>query len=581
MKSCEKIVDVLIEAGIRYVFGLPGGGTMNIFDALYDHQNEITAVQARDEQAASCMACMYGRLTGMPGVFIAQGPFAGSTGVFGVMEAYLSSSPMLVLTDFSERHVFSLHAPVAAGTGAYGSFDLRNIFRATTKFTAVATTPIEAVQGTQLAIKHAISGRPGPTACTMHSPAILGPINPEGYPAIYPTAGYLRTTIPQLSPQDVQTTVDLLLEARKPVIIAGNGVKISRAYEELEKFAKILAAPVATSYLGKGAFAENHPLAVGPMSQGGQELALETVHEADVLIVIGCRLKPDDTHMELPEVINPKTQRIIQIDIDPRHAGWTFPIEMGLVGDAKAILRQLTEEISRRAGGKGRVDYQRVQEKLAQAKERSGYFEDPALYAAVEPIRPERVVKALREVTDPTAMIVGDGGNNRYWLMHYYQTRTTGAYFAPGGIGAVSWSLPAVFVAKLLHPERQCVAVCSDGGFAMQMNVLLTAKQYHVPAVFVVMNNSGFGMIRENLGERKICTDFLDTDYAEIARACGCLGFRVEKDSDLRPAMEAALKSGEPAVVDVVIEKEAQMFEKLFSPLAREARKRLRVRMLT
>jgi thiamine pyrophosphate-dependent acetolactate synthase large subunit-like protein len=259
MRACEKIVEVLIESGIRYVFGLPGGGMMNIFDALFDRQDAITAIQARDEQTASCMACMYGRLTGMPGVFVAQGPFAGSTGMFGVMEAHLSSSPMLVL----------------------------------------------------------------------------------------------------------------------------------------------------------------------------------------------------------------------------------------------------------------------------------------------------------------------------------YQTQMPGTYFAPGGIGGVSWSLPAVFVAKLLNPDRPCVAVCSDGGFSMQMHILLTARQYNVPAVFVVMNNGGFGMIRENLGARSLCTDFIDTDYSSIANACGCLGLRVEKPSDLRPAMAAALKSEKPSVVDVVIEKNAKMFEKLYSPLAKEARKRLRVRMIT
>ncbi len=581
MRACEKIVEVLIESGIQYVFGLPGGGMMNIFDALFDRQDAITAIQARDEQTASCMACMYGRLTGMPGVFIAQGPFAGSTGMFGVMEAHLSSSPMLVLTDFSERHVFSLHAPLAAGTGAYGSFDLRNIFRAATKFTAVATTPLEAVQGTQLAIKHAVSGRPGPTACIMHSPAILGRIDPEGYPAIYPTAGYLRTTTPQLSPSDAQAVVELLLSAKRPVMIAGNGVKVSRAYEELVKLAELLAAPVTTSYLGKGSIAESHPLAVGVMSHGGHAVALETVREADVLLVIGCRLKPDDTHMEIPEVIDPRNQRIIQIDIDPRHAGWTFPVAMGLVGDAKAIMRQLAEEITRRTGDQGRAPYQAVGEKLGQAKERLSFFENEALYSEVEPILPERVIQVLREVLDKKAIVVGDGGNNRHWLMHYYQTQTPGTYFAPGGIGGVSWSLPAVFVAKLLNPDRPCVAVCSDGGFSMQMHVLLTARQYNVPAVFIVMNNGGFGMIRENLGARSLCTDFIDTDYASIANACGCLGLRVEKHSDLRPAMEAALKSEKPSVVDVVIEKNAKMFEKLYSPLAKEARKRLRVKMLT
>src|SRR5512139_3274147 len=141
MKACEQVVEVFIEAGIDHVFGMPGGGTIPIWTAMYGKEDKIQPVLARHEGAASCMADMYGRLTGKPGVFMAQGAFAGSTGLFGVMESFLSSSPMLVLTDFSEHGVFSLHGPIACGTGEYGGFDLRNILRATTKFTAVATTP--------------------------------------------------------------------------------------------------------------------------------------------------------------------------------------------------------------------------------------------------------------------------------------------------------------------------------------------------------------------------------------------------------------------------------------------------------
>lgn len=573
MRTAERLVDVLIESGIHYVFGLPGGATMNIYDALYDRQDKIRAVMARDEQTASCMACMYGRLTGKPGVFIAQGPFAGSTGLFGVMEAYLSSSPMLVLTEFSERYFFSLHAPLAGGTGEYGSYDLRNIFRATTKFAAVATSPREAIQGTQLAIKHAICGQPGPTAVIMRAPAISGAIDPESYPSIHPTSGFLQTTTPQLSHSDTQKTVDILMEAKRPVIISGNGVRISRAYDELVKFAEILGAPVATSYLGKSSIPEKHLLAVGVMTQGGHSLALEKVQEADVLIVIGSRLKPDDTHMETTKLINPKRQRIIQIDIEPRNAGWTFPIELGLIGDAKVILQQLTEEILRRSQGKKHPDSKTTEKKLIQEKERANYFTFNPTHFTEDSILPEKVIQDLRNATDKNAIIVGDGGNNRHWLLHYYQTMTAGTYFVPGGIGAVSWSLPAVFVAKLLNPDKQCVAVCSDGGFGMQIHILSTAKQYNVPAVFVVMNNSGFGMIRENMGERRICADIIETNYAEIAKAFGCEGYRVEKNAELGPALEQALKSSKPSVVDVVITKDEKMFEKLYSPLAKEAHK--------
>jgi len=410
----------------------------------------------------------------------------------------------------------------------------------------------------------------------MYGPAISGDIGEEPYPKIYPTADYLRTTVPQLSLQDVDKVAEMLLKAERPVIISGNGIHASKAYRELQKFAEILGAPVATSYLGKSTIAENHPLAVGLIGSDGHGSAIQTVNRADVILVIGCRLRPDDTIHEMPQLINPETQRIIQIDIDPRNAGWTFPVELGLIGDARAILCQLIEEVSRRAGERERAKAESFHQELAKVKEGTNYFKDETLHSEVEPILPERLIQVIRDATDRTAIIVADGGNNRHWLLHYYQTAMPGTYFGTGGIGGVSWSLPAVFVAKLLNPDKQCVAVCSDGGFAMQIHVLSTAVQYRVPAVFVVMNDSGFGMIREGQGDRKIGSDFIDTDYAAIANAFGCLGLRVERHADLRPALDEALKSGRPSVVDVVIDREEKMFKKIYSPLAREALKRLR-----
>lgn len=578
MGTSERIVEVLLEAGIDHVFGIPGGNVIKVYDALHDVQDKITCILARHEQAAACMADMYGRLTGKPGVFMAQGAFAASTGLLGIMEAYTASSPMLVLTELHEFMVFSQHGPFACGTGDHGSIDFKAILKSVTKYTTVATTPVEAIQGTQFAIKHAVSGTPGPAAVLMSGYAITGPIPEDGPPRLHPTKGYLRATTPQLAAEDVKAATDILLAAKDPVIIAGNGVHASRAYDELKNLAELLAAPVATSFTGKSSIPENHPLALGVMGANGQKIAEKRVGQADVLLVVGTKLKPQDTIFEAPELIDPRRQRIVQIDVDARNAGWTFPVEMGLIGDAKAILAQLGDEIEKRAPSGEARNLGSVQKKLLQEKASAEYFEDDHTCAEIDPILAPRVIKVLREATEPSAIVTADAGNNRQWMLHYFQTMAPRTFFGPGGVIGMSWSIPAAFVAKLLNPGRQCVAVCGDGGFMMQMHVLSTAAQYGVPAVFVVLNNSTLGMVREGQGDKPFMSSFAETDFAQIAAAMGCRGFRVERHKDLRPALDAALHSGKPAVVDVVIDP-ADRMSRIFSPLGKEARARVRFRM--
>lgn len=565
MKATTKIVDVLVEAGIEYVFGIPGGGVVDIYDALYDRQDVIKTILVRDEQTGSCMAEMYGRLTGKPGVFMAQGPFAGSTGLFGLFEGYLTSTPMLTVTDLTEYNHFTLHAPFQCTAGEYGSIDLRNIFRATTKFTAVATSPAEAVQGVQLAIKHATSGRPGPTACLMRVPAITGELDVEGVPKIYETQKYLTTAKAAASQEQIDKVVDFLVRAKRPVIIAGNGVHASRAYDELEEFAELLGIPVATSYQGKSSFPESHDLALGLMNMYGHKTALSAVSEADVILIVGCRMKPQDTCFESPALIDPKSQKIIQVDIDPRNAGWVYPIDLGITGDAKQVLRQMINAASEKATRKPPKEIPRVKE-LVRRKKEDGFFEDPGFSADNVPISSVRVVKELRDVLDPSAIVTVDGGNNRVAMLHYFQTKMAGTYFAAAGIGAMSLAVPTAITAKLLYPDRQCVGVVGDGGMAMQIHALSTALQHGIPATIVVFNDSVLGAVRDMQGKRFISSEFIDTNYARIAEAFGCYGIRVEKPGEIRPALKKALESDKLTVVEVLTDKDEGIREKAISP---------------
>ncbi len=567
--AAEHIVDCLVEAGIDHFFGLPGGATMEIYKALHGRESEIRPIVPRDEQTASCMADMYGKLTGRPGVFAGQGAFTGSTGMFGVIEAFLASTPMVVLTEMTDTDGFVVHGPIQSGSGQYGSFDLPQMFKGATKYTATAHKPREAVIMTQLAIKHALAGRPGPAACVFRAAALAGTVEEGGLPEIHDTTRLLSTT-PSVPPDGALDAVaDALRTAERPVIVAGNGVRIARAFDELRALAEQLGAPVVTSYLGKSALAETHDLAAGGIGYTGMPVANDTLGAADTVLVVGCRLKPQETCYEHPDLLDPNRQRIFQIDVDPRNASWSIPAEIALTGDARLTLAALAGRLD------GRVDVAKAEARtsaLVAAKTAGKLFSDAAMASDQTPMLPQRFVAAVADAVPEDAIVCSDAGNNRHWMNHFFRTKRAGCYFGSGGIGGVSWSLPAALTAQIVHPERPAVGVCSDGGFAMQMHTLLTAVQYGAAPVTVIMNNSRLGMTAEGMGNRAVGNEFPDTDYAAIARAMGADGTRLDRPGDVTDAVGAAIdaarESRRPHVIDVVIDPNEGMRQAIYSPLA-------------
>ncbi|MBI3325346.1 MAG: thiamine pyrophosphate-binding protein [Nitrospinae bacterium] len=564
MQACQQMCEVLIEAGIDHVFGIPGGGVGPLFNAIHDHHDKIRFILTRHEQAASIMADVYGRLTGKPGVVLGQGVFIGSSAAFGIMEAFMSSSPMIALTDTSEAGIFAQHGSYQGGTGEHGAVDLPAIFKAITKYTTYATTPKEAVQGLQLAIKHAVTGRPGPTCVLLRRNAVVDEVDLDAPPRVFPTKGYLRGA-PQAAPEeDVEQALQLLMQAEHPAILAGNGVHMAKAYGELRALAEFLGSPVATSAKGKSTFPEDHPLAAGLTGTFGQKVANALMSEADVLLVVGCKLSPNTTRRENPDFIDPSRQRIIQIDIDPRNAGWIFPTAVNLVGDARAVLSQVVER-ARRLDLPRHPQADARRTTLQQRKHANAFFQEPELFSDAVPILPQRLIRVLNEAIDPSAIVTTDAGKNRLFMIHHFQPRDVGTMLVPGGIAGMGWAPPAAVAAKLLHPERTCVSMSSDGGFAMSLHVLSTALQYHAPTIFVVMNDSALGWVRDDRLDRPQIAEYIDTDFAAIARGFGCEGIRVKKPQELRPAIEKAKTADVPTVIDVVVSRE-ESYRKVASP---------------
>ena len=550
----ELIVQTLEEAGIEYVIGIPGGGTGQIFNLLYGKEDRIKTILVRHEQIAAIMADAYGRATGRPAAIMGQGLFMASNATFGIMEAMLSSSPMLVITDTSDGGV-AFHAANQSGAGEYGSMDITTILKTMTKYTSLATTPKEAVMATQLAIKHATSGRPGPASVVMRSAAISGEVDVESPPFIHNAAGYLNTAKPQSAPQDIQKAIEILSQSKRPVLVAGNGVHLSKSHQQLQELAELWNMPVATSYKGKSAIAETHPLSVGMVGVYGQEAANRSVGEADTVVVVGAKLTPQDTVRERPSIFNPLNQKIIQIDIDDRNAGWTFPVDLGLIGDAGSILSQLVES-SQPVAANSASDRKEWADALPQRKQDGSFYEDPAMHQDSSPVTPQRLVALLHENMSADAIFALDAGNNRTWMAHFYQARQANTFFSPGGTAGMGWGLPAAVGLKLVYKDRPVVCVTGDGGYMMTVNALSTAVQYDLPIICVVFNDGALGMVRQHQPEgRRIASEFVTTDNGAVARGFGAFGIQVGDSRDLPDAIRQAQASGLPAVIDVLIDR--------------------------
>jgi acetolactate synthase-1/2/3 large subunit len=542
----EAIVRVLEEAGITMVFGMPGGNVSLIFDALFDHRSTIRTILVRHESLASVMAEVYGRLTGKPGVAIGQGAFILANAMLGTLEAHLGSSPMLLLADLSDNAPFSHHAPYQAGTGEYGTWDAKQSFAGVTKLSMVLNEAVQAVQSTQFAIKHSMNGERGPVALLYHSAALRGRVGPESVPRLYSTQFYLPGAPAAGDKRSIEAVANAVLEAKHPVIIAGNGVRISRAYAELKSLAELLGAPVATTASGKGVFPENHELALGVFGTFGLPVANAVVSNADVLLVIGSKLSPTDTARENPKILNPQRQVLIQIDIEPKNASWTFPCQNVVIGDAAVVLSQLTEALQD-LGGVEKDRLSRERKRIEQARRKYGFFNKGDYTSSEVPILPQRIISEIHKAVADEAIITCDAGENRLFMTHYYQTKDLGTFISPAAIGGMGYAIPAALSAKLIYPSRQVVAVCGDGGFSMSMNGLITAYEERIPIVTVVLNNRALGWVKHGQQGRSIASELVDIDYAAIARAIGCYGIRVKEPNQLGAALNKALANDKPA----------------------------------
>ncbi len=549
------LVRTLLECGADHAFTLPGLGVTWMLDEFYEVRDRFRVVLSRSEQIASVMAQTYGKLTGRPGVFMGQGPFASTTGAFGILEAQFAGSPMVVLTDTSCYDGFGMYGVYQTMTGDYGAADVRTVLGTMTKYTAYATEPHEAVYGLQLAFKHAQLPRMGPAALVLKTPIIRREMPEQTRVKLYPSDGYLRNVPARPDADAIGRLASMVAAARQPVIIAGQGTQSDAARALVAKIAGRAGIGVATSYNGKGVVDETSPFALGMLGTWGCRAANRMLGKADLVLAIGASLGPDYLRFRDDGLIDPARQKIAQIDVDARHAGWVYPVDLAITADAADALALLD--------GHDLGDAQRDARIAAIAANNAehGYGVLPPTVAADGTLHYADIVRALDRSLTPKDMLVLDAGNNRIWVTSSLRMRTPGQLVAPGGVGGMGWGMPAAAATRLVYPDRHAVCLIGDGGMAMTLSTLATCVQERLPITVVVANNRGLGMVRDNMKGKRIAVDFTDLDFATIARGFGCHGVRVDRADALGDALaqsrERILRDGQaalPTVIDVSVD---------------------------
>jgi acetolactate synthase-1/2/3 large subunit len=562
LSAPEAILRVLEEAGIETIFGVPGGHTGHIYNAAEAFQNSIRTVLVRQESLAGVMAEVTGRVTGKPGVIMGQGSWVLGHGIIGTLEAHLSSTPMLLLTEMSDTPGWDLHAPYQAGTGDYGGWDAKQAFEAITKQVFVARDPLTAVHATQLAIKHALAGQPGPVALLYSRSALVSneKVGPESFPFLYKTRYYLPPAPPPAAPDLVKAAAAAIAAAERPILLAGNGVRIGRAEEQLRRFAEATGIPVVTSATGKGVIAENHSLALGPVGTWGTHAAGMSAAEADLVIVAGSKLGSSDIGRMTPKLFDPRRQTFVQIEIEPRNSSWTVPAEHVLTGSVGTVLDQLAEAIAPAADA-----FEKGQARVTAIREEYGHFSHPSKASDSVPLFPQRIIAEMERVLPEDAIVTCDAGENRMLVNHHYMTRHVGGIIEPAGAGAMGFAIPAAMAVKLAFPNRMAVAVVGDGGFAMSLNGLISAREQRIPIAVVIFNNSSLGAVVNDTGSFGALFD--DFDHARMAEGMGCIGIRVTTPDEIAPALERARDANVPVVIDFVTSPEVTFRDALAPPL--------------
>jgi acetolactate synthase-1/2/3 large subunit len=535
MRGADLVCVALERCGVDVVFGYPGGASLPIYDALPDHPS-IRHVLVRHEQGAAHMADGYARVTGRPGVcMVTSGPGATNL-VTGLACASMDSVPMVAIT--------GQVSTMLMGRDAFQETDVLGMVGPVTKHAFLPRTAAEIVPTIERAFQVAVSGRPGPVVVDI-------PKDAQNASAELGSPYVPFETRPDLPERELEEAARLLADAQRPLIIAGHGVRIGRAHDELRAVAERIDAPVAMTLLGIGGVNEEHDLALGMLGMHGGASTNHAVNAADVILGVGLRF--DDRVTGKIAAFAPHA-KIVHIDIDPTQIGKNVPTAVGIAAGAREALRALLVRLPKRSHAEWRAQTR----SFAKAK--------PKLEAseARVSLAPRPVVHAIRETAAEDAYFVADVGQHQMWAAQHLRFTHPDRFITSGGLGAMGYALPAALGVQYAKRDSEVWAIAGDGGAQMTLQELGTAVQEGLPVKLLIMNNGYLGMVRQwqqlFFDGRISQTPISSPDYTKIAEAYGVFGAVVEERDQLIPTLERAKRYDGPAVVDLRIERQANVW---------------------
>ncbi|MDH3677996.1 MAG: biosynthetic-type acetolactate synthase large subunit [Nitrosopumilus sp.] len=539
MIGAKALMKALEKEGVREVFGLPGGANLPMYDEFA--RCDIRHILTRHEQSAAHMADGFGRVSRKPGVcFATSGP--GATNILtGIATAQADSAPMVAITG---------QVPVPMiGRDAFQESDIIGMANPVVKY---AFQPREAREIPEVIRKGffiAETGRPGPVLVD-----IPKDVQQNEAEMVFPDEFKIRGYHPWADPDmvNVEKAINMLLSAEKPVILAGGGTIISSAFAELQAIAELLMIPVVTTFKGKGAFPENHPLSLGPIGMHGHAEANRIMTEADCVLAIGTRFS--DRSVGTFEDFE-KRLKIIHMDVDPAEIGKNQTTSVAVVGDVRASLRIMVKMLMQKVTKKTEENNW-----IKHVKETKEYWRENLKLHPGE-MGAAKILRKLRELLPHEAVVTTEVGQHQMWASLFFDVIQPGTFFSSTGLGTMGWGFPAAIGAKVARPDVPVVDIAGDGSFAMTENSLATSVLEDIPVIVFVLNNSTLGMVaqwqrtfykRRMIGvDQKHCPD-----YVQLAESYGAQGIRAQSMDELDGAIKSALSSDVATVIDIPIDPE-------------------------